>query len=60
MEAFSKDLFELVEAWVISSGKGKVMGVTGGAGGWCWSDGKLGIAVSGSRGPDTHGRRRPW
>ena len=27
MEAFSKDPFELVEAWIISSGEGKVMGV---------------------------------
>ena len=32
VEAFSKDLFESVEAWIISSGEGKVMGVTGGAG----------------------------
>ena len=32
MEAFSEDLFESVEARMISSGEGKVMGVTGGAG----------------------------
>ena len=32
MEAFSKDPFEAVEAWMISSGEGKVMGVMGGAG----------------------------
>ena len=32
MDAFSKDPFESVEAWIISSGEGKVMGVTGGAG----------------------------
>ena len=32
VEAFSKDPFELVEAQIISSGEGKVMGVTGGAG----------------------------
>ena len=30
MEAFSKDPFETVESWIISSGEGKVMGVTGG------------------------------
>ena len=33
MEAFSKDAFESVEARIISSGEGKVMGVMGGAGG---------------------------
>ena len=33
MEAFSKDPFESVEARIISSGEGKVMGVVGGAGG---------------------------
>ena len=33
MEAFSKDLFESVQARIISSGEGKVMGITGGAGG---------------------------
>ena len=27
VEAFSKDLFETVEAWIISRGVGKVMGV---------------------------------
>ena len=32
-KAFSKDPFEAVEARIISSGEGKVMGVTGGAGG---------------------------
>ena len=32
VEAFSKDPFEAVESQIISSGKGKVMGVTGGAG----------------------------
>ena len=31
--AFSKELFESVEAHIISSGEGNVMGVTGGAGG---------------------------
>ena len=43
VEAFSKDLFEVVEARIISSGEGK-----------------LGIAVSGSGGQDSHGRRKPW
>ena len=33
MEAFSKNPFEAVESRIISSGEGKVMGVTGGAGG---------------------------
>ena len=33
VEAFSKDPFESVEAWIISSGEGEVMGGTGGAGG---------------------------
>ena len=33
VEAFSKDPFESVEAQIISSGEGKVMGATGGAGG---------------------------
>ena len=33
VEAFTKDPFELVEAWIIISGEGKVMGVTRGAGG---------------------------
>ena len=32
VEAFSKDPFESVEARIISSGEGKVMGVTGGVG----------------------------
>ena len=32
VEAFSKDPFESVEAWMISSGEGKVMGITGGVG----------------------------
>ena len=32
MEAFSKDPFEAVESWIISSGEGKVMAVTGGDG----------------------------
>ena len=32
VDAFSKDLFESVEARIISSGQGKVMGVTGGVG----------------------------
>ena len=32
MEAFSKDPFDSVEARIISSGEGKVMGVTEGAG----------------------------
>ena len=56
VEAFSKDPFESVEARIIS-GEGKVMGVTGGAGG---GDGELRIAVSGSGGQDSHGRQRPW
>ena len=38
---------------MISSGEGKVIGFTGGAGG---GDGELGIAVSGSGGQDSHGR----
>ena len=33
MEAFSKDPFESMEAWIISSGEGKVMDFMGGAGG---------------------------
>ena len=33
VEAFSKDPFESVEARIISSGEGKVMGVTRGVGG---------------------------
>ena len=33
VEAFCKDPFESVEARIISSGEGKVMGVMGGAGG---------------------------
>ena len=57
VEAFSKDPFELVEARIISSGEGKVMGITGGAGG---GDGELGIAVSESGGQDSHGRRSHW
>ena len=32
MEALSKDLFESVEARIISTGERKVMGVTGGVG----------------------------
>ena len=32
MEAFSKNPFEVVESQIISSGEGKVMGVTGGTG----------------------------
>ena len=59
VEAFSKDPFESVETRIISSGEGKVMGVTGWAG-WSWSDGELGIAVSGSGGQDSHGSQRPW
>ena len=55
MEAFSKDPFESVEVRIISSGEGKVMGVTGGTG-WCWSDVEFRIAVSGSGGQDSHGR----
>ena len=50
VEAFSKDPFKLVEARIISSGEGKMMGVTGGA--------ELGIAVSGSGGRSSHGRQR--
>ena len=57
VETFSKDPFESVEAQIISSGEGKVMGVTGGAGGGA---GELGIAVSGPRGQDSQGRRMPW
>ena len=57
VEAFSKDPFEAVESRIIRSGEGKVMGVTGGVGG---SVGELGIAVSGSGGQDSHGRRKPW
>ena len=30
MEAFSKDLFESVEAWITSSGEEKVMSIMGG------------------------------
>ena len=33
METFFKNPFELVEAWIISSGEGKLMGVMGRAGG---------------------------
>ena len=33
MEAFSKDPFESVEVQIISSGEGKVIGVTKGMGG---------------------------
>ena len=33
VEAFSKDPFEVEESRIIRSGEGKVMGVTGGAGG---------------------------
>ena len=29
VEVFSKDPFELVETWIISSGEGNVMGITG-------------------------------
>ena len=46
VEAFSMDPFESVEAWIICSGEGKVMGVMGGTGDGI---GELGIAVSGSR-----------
>ena len=62
MEAFSKDLFESVEAWITSSGEEKVMSIMGGrvGGGWCWSDRELGIAFSGSGGQDSHGKQRPW
>ena len=61
MEAFSKDPFESVEARIISSGEGKVLGIMVGAGGeGCWSDKELGIVVSRSGGQDSHGRRRPW
>ena len=41
--------------WIISSGEGKVIGITGGV-----SDGELGITVSGSGGQDSHRRRRLW
>ena len=44
-------------ARIISSGEGKMMVVMGGAE---VGDGELGIAVSGSGGQDSHGRRRPW
>ena len=60
VEAFSKDPFESVKAQILSSGEEKVMDITGGVGGWCWSDGELRIAVSGSGGQESHGRRRPW
>ena len=33
METFSKDLHKTVEAWIISSDEGKVMEITGMAGG---------------------------
>ena len=33
VETFSMDPFESVEAWLISSGDGEMMGVTGGEGG---------------------------
>ena len=52
MEAFSKDPFEPVEAWIISSDEGKVMGVTGQVGEWCWNDAELRIAVSGLGGQE--------
>ena len=42
VEAFSKDLFESVDARIIGSGEGNVMGVTGGVGG--------GVGVMGSSG----------
>ena len=57
VETFSNDPFESMEAQIINSGEGEVMGVTEGAGG---GDGELGIAVSGSGGQDSHGRQRPW
>ena len=38
VEAFSKDPFESVEAWIISSGEGKSDGCHGRGWGWCWSD----------------------
>ena len=41
LEAFSKDLFELVTAWIISNGEGKMMGVVGGVGGGVESSGQL-------------------
>ena len=55
MEPFSKNPFESVGARIISSCEGNMMGVMGGAGELYWSDGELGIAVSGSRGQDSHG-----
>ena len=38
METFPKELFEIVEAWIISrpTGEGKVLGVTGGAEDGVW------------------------
>ena len=60
VEAFSKDPFESVEARIISSGEGKVMSVTGEVGGGVGVMEELGIAVSGSRGQDSHGRQSPW
>ena len=54
VETFSNDPIEAEEARIISSSEGKVMG--GARGGV----GVLGIAVSGSGGQDSHGRRRPW
>ena len=58
VEAFSKDPFASVEARIISSGEGKVIGNHGRGGGG--GVGELGIAVSGSGGQDSHGMRRPW
>ena len=60
VKAFPKDPFKSVEARIISNGEGKMMGVTGGAGGWCWSDGELGDSCFWIRGQVSHGRRRPW
>ena len=50
VEAFSKDPFESMEAQIISSGKGKVMGVGDVTGGARGGGGELRIAVFGSGG----------
>ena len=60
VEAFSKGPFESAEARIISSGEGKSNGCHGRGRGLCWSDKELRIAVSGSGGQNSHGRRRPW
>ena len=57
MEIFPKDPFKTVEAQIISSGEGKVMGSwEGPGGGLSLGDRELGIAVFGSEGLATHGR----